>query len=48
MSILSGAKKAAKFTFVSMPLSILGWGQLKQNHGFIRDLWHTPAESSMP
>ena len=48
MSILSGAKKAAKFTFVSMPLSILGWGQLKQNHGFIRDLWHTLRNPRCP
>ncbi|EIZ1065157.1 hypothetical protein MOR08_004456 [Salmonella enterica] len=48
MSILNGAKKAAKFTFVSMPLSILGWGQLKRNHGFIRDLWHTLRNPQCP
>ena len=41
MSILSGAKKAAKFTFVSMPLSILGWGQLKQGNRQIGDLWRS-------
>lgn len=48
MSIRSGAKKAAKFTFVAMPLSILGWSQIKRNHGFIRDLWRTVRNPHCP
>ncbi len=41
MNLKNGAKRAAKFTFVDMPLSILGWRQIKANNGYIRDLWRT-------
>lgn len=41
MKIFSSAKRAARFTFVSMPLSILGWRQLRSNSSYIRDLWRT-------
>ena len=48
MSILNGAKKAAKFTFVEMPLSILEWRQLRANNGYIRDLWRTLRHPQCP
>ena len=48
MSILNGAKKAAKFTFVEMPLSILGGRQLRANNGYIRDLWRTLRHPQCP
>ena len=48
MKFISGAKRAAKFTLVDMPLSILGWRQLKANHGFISDLWHTLRNPRCP
>jgi len=32
MNLKNGAKRAAKFTFVDMPLSILGWRQIKANN----------------
>ena len=41
MKIVDGAKRAAKFTFVEMPLSILGWRQIKANNGYISDLWRS-------
>ena len=48
MNILSGAKKAAKFTFVSMPLAILGWGHLKQGAQHISDLWRSINAPTCP
>jgi len=41
MKIIDGVKRTARFTFVDMPLSILGWRQLKANNGYIRDLWRS-------
>ena len=41
MKIADGVKRAAKFTFVEMPLSILGWRQIKANNGYISDLWRS-------
>lgn len=48
MNLKNGAKRAAKFTFVDMPLSILGWRQLKANNGYIRDLWRTLRNPQCP
>jgi len=48
MSLKNGAKRAAKFTFVEMPLSILGWRQLRANNGYIRDLWRTLRHPQCP
>lgn len=48
MKIINGAKRAARFTFVDMPLSMLGWRQLKANNGYIRDLWRTLRHPQCP
>ena len=48
MNLKNGAKRAAKFTFVEMPLSILGWRQLRANNGYIRDLWRTLRHPQCP
>lgn len=48
MKIIDGAKRAARFTFVDMPLSMLGWRQLKANHGYISDLWHSLQNPQCP
>ena len=48
MNLKNGAKRAAKFTFVDMPLSILGWRQIKANNGYIRDLWRTLRNPQCP
>lgn len=48
MSILKGAKRAAKFTFWSMPLSMFGYGQLKAGNQHIRDLWHSLSDPACP
>ena len=48
MNLKNGAKRAANFTFVDMPLSILGWRQIKANNGYIRDLWRTLRNPQCP
>ncbi|MES2354033.1 MAG: hypothetical protein V4568_06425 [Pseudomonadota bacterium] len=48
MSILQGAKRAAKFSFWSMPLSMLGYGQLKAGNQHIRDLWRSLSAPACP
>ena len=48
MNLKNGAKGAAKFSFVDMPLSILGWRQLRANNGYIRDLWRTLRHPQCP
>ncbi|HCB1748824.1 TPA: hypothetical protein MYP11_004866 [Citrobacter braakii] len=48
MNLKNGAKRAAKFTLVDMPLSILGWRQLRANNGYIRDLWRTLRHPQCP
>ena len=48
MNLKNGAKRAARFTFVDMPLSMLGWRQLKANNGYIRDLWRTLRHPQCP
>jgi hypothetical protein len=48
MKISSGAKRAARVTFIEMPLSIIGWRQIKSNNGYIRDLWRTLRNPQCP
>ena len=43
-----GAIRAAKFAFVTMPLSMLGWRQLQAGNGYIRDLWRTLRNPRCP
>ncbi|MDT3723009.1 hypothetical protein [Pseudomonas oryzihabitans] len=38
MKLWQRTKKAAKFSFVSMPLSILGWRNISNNHEYLKDL----------
>ena len=48
MNLKNGGKRAAKFTFVVMPRSILGWRQLRANNDYIRDLWRTLRHPQCP
>jgi hypothetical protein len=48
MSFFSGAKRAAKFTFVSMPSSLLGINQLKMGNQHISDLWRSLSYPACP
>lgn len=48
MNLETGAKRAARLTFFDMPLSILGWEQLRANNGYIRDLWRTLRHPQCP
>lgn len=48
MSFFSGAKRAAQFTFVSMPSSILGINQLKMGNQHIADLWRSLSYPACP
>lgn len=48
MGIWKAGKKAAKFTFVSMPLSILGINQLKMGNRQIADLWKSLSNPVCP
>ncbi|MDH6160336.1 hypothetical protein [Janthinobacterium sp. CG_23.4] len=48
MSFFSGAKRAAQFTFVSMPSSILGINQLKMGNQHIADLWRSLSYPPCP
>jgi len=41
MSIGDVGKKAVRFTFISMPLSILGANQLKMGNQYISNIWKT-------
>lgn len=41
MTILKNTKKAVKFAFVSMPLSIFGWRNISSNHQHLKDLVST-------
>lgn len=47
-NIIAGAKRAARFTFVDMPLSILGWRHIQANNGYIRDLFRTLRNPQCP
>lgn len=46
--IMNGAKRIAKYTFVEMPLAMIGWRQFKANNGYLRDLWHTLSNPHCP
>lgn len=48
MGFWSAGKKAAKFTFVSMPLSILGVNTLKMGNRQIADLWKSLSSPVCP
>jgi hypothetical protein len=48
MTILKTAKKVAKFTFVSMPLSIFGWRNISSNHQHLKDLVNTIRNPHCP
>ena len=48
MSFFTGAKRAAKFTFVSMPSSLLGINQLKMGNQHISDLWRSLSYPACP
>jgi hypothetical protein len=48
MSIVNGAKRAAKFTFVSMPMSVLGINQLKMGNQHIVALWRSLSYPACP
>ncbi|WP_095162358.1 hypothetical protein [Pseudomonas sp. Irchel 3F5] len=48
MTIFNTAKKAAKFTFVSMPLSIFGWRNISSNHQHLKDLVNTMRNPHCP
>lgn len=48
MTLLKTAKKAAKFTFVSMPLSIFGWRNISTNHQHLKDLVNTIRNPHCP
>lgn len=48
MSILGSGKKAAKFVFVSMPLSLFGINQLKMGNQQIADLWRSLTNPTCP
>jgi hypothetical protein len=48
MTIFKTAKKAAKFTFVSMPLSIFGWRNISSNHQHLKDLVNTMRNPHCP
>lgn len=48
MSLFTGAKRAAKFTFVSMPSSLLGITQLKMGNQHISDLWRSLSYPACP
>jgi hypothetical protein len=41
MGFWSGSKKAAKFTFVSVPMAVLGVRSLRMNQQYINDLWRS-------
>jgi len=48
VGIWKSGKKAAKFTFVSMPMSILGINQLKMGNRQIADLWKSLSNPVCP
>lgn len=48
MTILETAKNAAKFTFVSIPLSIFGWRNISSNHQHLKDLVSTIRNPHCP
>ena len=48
MGIWKAGKKAAKFTFVSMPLSILGVNQLRMGNKHLSDLWKSLSNPVCP
>lgn len=48
MKILKTAKNAAKFTFVSIPLSIFGWRNISSNHQHLKDLVSTIRNPHCP
>lgn len=48
MTIFKTAKKVAKFTFVSMPLSIFGWRNISSNHQHLKDLMNTIRNPHCP
>ncbi|RMN74286.1 hypothetical protein ALQ54_01825 [Pseudomonas syringae] len=48
MKIVKTAKKAAKFMFVSMPLSIFGWRSISTNHQHLKDLVNTIRNPHCP
>lgn len=41
MSFLRNSKKVLKFTFVKMPVGVLGVNQLRLGNEHLRDLWHS-------
>src|SRR5690606_22180346 len=41
VSFIRNSKKALKFTFVTIPVGVLGGTQLRIGNEYIRDLWHT-------
>lgn len=48
MGLFSAGKKVAKFTFISMPLSILGFNQLRMGNQQIKALWRSNFNPSCP
>lgn len=48
MNFFSGAKRAAKFTFVSMPASMFGINHLKMGNQQIRDLYRSLSAPTCP
>ncbi|WP_323025690.1 hypothetical protein [Castellaniella sp.] len=48
MAILKKTRKAARFVFVDMPLSVVGYRVLASNHQYIRDLWRSLRGISCP
>lgn len=48
MNLWQNAKKAAKFSFVSMPIFILGWRNISSNHQHLKDLIGTLRNPHCP
>lgn len=48
MKFLKTAKNAAKFTFVSIPLSIFGWRNISSSHQHLKDLVNTIRNPHCP
>ena len=48
MTLFNGVKRATRYVFVDMPLSVIGWRQLQANNGYIRDLWHSLRAPKCP
>lgn len=48
MGLYNSGKKAAKFAFVTMPASALGWNRLVMGNRLIADLWRTVWNPACP